>query len=149
PVVDRVLGPVVPAAGNATLDGLSATDFARSVEVQGDPVSGRGRIERQQILLGSVLQQAIGSTGLLDFRQLLAVRPALGRALATDSVGLDEALSLARSLQNLEADGVTFAPVPTGAGSGPGSVTIRGTDAAALFSAVRADSALPPQTGDA
>ena len=78
--------------------------------------------------------------------QLDRLRPALGQALVTDGVDLDRMLALGRSLQNLEADGVTFAAVPTSADP-PGPVPLRDVDASTLFAAVRADRPLPAGAG--
>ncbi|GAA3072491.1 hypothetical protein GCM10010464_40730 [Pseudonocardia yunnanensis] len=149
PVVDGVLGPVVPNTGATTLSGVRAADFARAADVQGDPPSDYGRIERQQQLLASVLEKAVSGTGLLDISQLSALRPALGNAVVTDGAGIDEVLALALSLQKLDAEGVTFAATPTATDpNNPDRPVLRDTDAAKLFTAVREDSPLPEQEGD-
>ncbi|MCU1663577.1 MAG: cell envelope-related transcriptional attenuator [Pseudonocardia sp.] len=149
PVVDRALGPVVPDPGPTTLEGVRAADFARAADVQGDPPSDYGRIERQQQLLAAVLNKAVSGTALLDVAQLVALRPALGKAVVTDGAGLDEVLAMATSLRKLDADGVTFAAVPTtGDANSPGHTVLRDADAAQLFAALRQDSALPEQARD-
>jgi LCP family protein required for cell wall assembly len=149
PVVDGVLGPVVPNTGATTLSGVRAADFARAADVQGDPPSDYGQIERQQQLLASVLEKAVSGTGLLDISRLAALRPALGTAVVTDGAGLDEVLALALSLQKLDAEGVTFAAAPTATDpNNPDRPVLRDTDAAKLFTAVREDSPLPEQQGD-
>jgi LCP family protein required for cell wall assembly len=142
PVDDGVLGEVARQPGRTTLNGRHAADYATAAAVVGDPPSGRARIERQQLVLGAVLQQALGGLGLLDTGQLGRLRPALGQAVVTDGVDLDRMLALGRSLQNLEADGVTFAAVPTAADP-LGAVTLRDVDASTVFAAVRADRPLP------
>jgi LCP family protein required for cell wall assembly len=149
PVVDGVLGPVVPNTGATTLSGVRAADFARAADVQGDPPSDYGRIERQQQLLASVLGKSVSGTGLLDLSRLSALRPALGNAVVTDGAGLDEVLALALSLQKLDAEGVAFAATPTATDpNNPDRPVLRDTDAAKLFTAVREDSPLPEQEGD-
>ncbi|MCH6171107.1 LCP family protein [Pseudonocardia alaniniphila] len=149
PVVDGTLGPVVPNTGSTTLSGVRAADFARAADVQGDPPSDYGRIERQQQLLASVLEKAVSGTGLLDISRLSALRPALGNAVVTDGAGLDEVLALSASLQKLDAEGVAFAAVPTTTDpNNPDRPVLRDTDAAKLFTAVREDSPLPEQEGD-
>ena len=105
PVDDGELGPLVSQPGRITLDGGRAADYARAAAVAGDPPNGRARIERQQLLLGGLLQQALGGLALLDTAQLDRLRPALGQALVTDGLDLDRMLALGRSLQNLQAAG--------------------------------------------
>ncbi|HET6260012.1 MAG TPA: LCP family protein [Pseudonocardia sp.] len=149
PVVDGALGPVVPDPGATTLSGVRAADFARATDVQGDPPSDYGRIERQQQLLAAVLDKAVSGTALLDVAQLVALRPALGRAIVTDGAGLDEVLAVATSLSRLDANGVTFAAVPTaGDANNPGQTVLRDADAAQLFTALRQGSPLPEQARD-
>ncbi|WP_433557683.1 LCP family protein [Pseudonocardia xinjiangensis] len=149
PVVDGVLGPVVPDAGTATLEGVRAADFARAADVQGDPSSDSGRIERQQQLLASVLTKAVAGAGLLDVSRLAALRPALGKAVVTDGAGIDEVLALATSLHKLDAEGVQFAVAPTASDpNSPGRSVLRDTDAAQLFTALREDTPLPEQARD-
>ncbi len=148
PVEDATLGPVVPTAGRSTLDGRQAADYAAAAAVAGEPPTGRARIERQQLLLAGALEQSIGGPGLLDVARLGQLRLALGQALSSDEVGLDETLTLARSLRNLEADGVAFAAVPTtGDPLGGGELVLRDVEASALFTAVRTRAPLPAQAG--
>lgn len=146
PVTDGALGTVVAQAGRSTLDGPQAAALAAAAAVTGDPATGRARIERQQLVLAGALTAAIGGAGLLDAAQLSRLRPALGQALTTDNVDLDQLLELSRWLQNLQADGVRFAAVPTETDPA-GAVALRDVDAAALFAAVRADQPLPTGAG--
>jgi hypothetical protein len=139
----------VPDTGATTLSGVRAADFVRAADVQGDPPSDYGRIERQQQLLASVLDKAVSGTGLLDIARLAALRPALGNAVVADGAGLDEVLALSLSLQKLDAEGVAFAAAPTATDpNNPGRPVLRDTDAAKLFTALREDSPLPEQDGD-
>jgi LCP family protein required for cell wall assembly len=142
PVQDRELGPVVPGAGAVTLDGARAGDFVRAADVDGDPPADRGRIQRQQQVLAGVLDPTLSTTGLLDLSRVAALRPALGAALTTDGAAIDDVLALALSLRALDADGVSFVPVPTTTGS-RGAAVLRDADAAALFSALRTHAPLP------
>jgi LCP family protein required for cell wall assembly len=146
PVDDAVLGSVVAQPGRTVLDGRRAAAYAGAVAVTGDPASGRARIERQQLLLGGALARTVEGPALLDVPQLSRVRPALGSALLTDGLDVDRILALSRSTQNLQADGVTFAAVPT-TGDPAGPMLLRDVDAAALFAAVRADRPLPAGVG--
>jgi LCP family protein required for cell wall assembly len=143
PVLDGVLGPVVPDAGPNQLAGVRAADFVQAGEVEGDPSAEYGRIERQQQVLAAVLDEAVSGTALLDVGRLAALRPALTDAVVTDGAELDQVLALAMTLRRLDSEGVQFAIVPTGERNSRGNAVLRDTDAAALFAAVRADEPLP------
>jgi LCP family protein required for cell wall assembly len=147
PVLDGVLGPVAPDPGQVELDGRRASDFVRAAAVRGDPPADLGRIERQQQVLAAVLDTVLSTTGLLDVGRLASLRTALGDALLSDGAGLDEILALAQSLRG--APGVTFTSVPTAADADSrGNAVLRDTDAAALFTALRKNTPLPPGAAD-
>lgn len=146
PVLDKVLGPVVPDAGTTTLDGLRAADFVRAADVDGDPPADLGRIERQQQVLAAALDSTLTSTGLLNVPRIAALRPALGAALTSDGAGLNEILALSLALRGMSD--VTFTSVPTTSGDRDNAV-LRDADASALFAALRRDMPLPAAAVDA
>ncbi|MHA6628174.1 LCP family glycopolymer transferase [Pseudonocardia sichuanensis] len=148
PVLDGVLGPVVPDPGMQALSGVRAADFVQAGEVEGDPSPEYGRIERQQRVLAAVLDQAVSGTALLDVGQIMALRPALADAVLVDGAGLDQVLALATTLRDLDAEGVRFASVPTSDRNNRGNLVLRDTAAADLFAAVRSDAALPAEATD-
>jgi len=148
PVLDGVLGPVVPDPGPNRLAGVRAADFVQAGEVAGEPSADYGRIERQQQVLAAVLDSAVSGTALLDLGRLSALRPALADAVLTDEAGIDQVLALAMTLRRLDAEGVQYAAVPTGERNARGNLVMRDTDAAALFAAVRADQPLPETATD-
>jgi LCP family protein required for cell wall assembly len=143
PVLDRVLGPVVPDPGPNRLAGVRAADFVHAGDVEGEPSAEFGRIERQQQVLAAVLDSAVAGTALLDVGRLGALRPTLADAVLTDGAGIGQVLALAMTLRRLDADGVQAVAVPTGEQNGRGNAVLRDTDAAALFAAVRGDEPLP------
>jgi LCP family protein required for cell wall assembly len=143
PVLDGVLGPVVPDPGRNRLTGVRAADFVQAGDVEGEPSPEYGRIQRQQQVLAAVLDSAVSGTALLDVGRIRALRPTLANAVLTDGAGIDQVLALAMTLRRLDADGVRFAVVPTGEHNGRGNAVMRDTDAAALFAAVRSDRPLP------
>jgi len=150
PVVDGALGPIAPQTGNQQLGGEHTLDYLRAAEVVGDPVSGAGRVERQQGVLAAALAPLLSTTGLLDIGRLVAARSVLGRTLTVDGLALDQVHATARSLHKLDADGVRFVAAPTMTGpSGGASVVLRDAEAAELFSAVRTDKPLPAESGAA
>ncbi len=143
PVVDDVLGQVVPQPGATLLTGLPVSDFARAGAVPGDPPSGIGRISRQQKLLAGVLGSVLTDTGLLDVPRVFAMGPALARTLITDGLELEQVLAVARSVPASQAAGLPVAAEPTSRGN----VLLRDADASSLFAAVREDITLPAQDG--
>jgi hypothetical protein len=148
PVLDGVLGPVVPDAGPNRLAGVRVADFVQAGDVEGEPSAEYGRIERQQQVLAAVLDSAVSGTALLDVGRLSALRPALADAVLTDGAGIDQVLALAMTLRRLDSDGVRYAAVPTGERNSRGNAVLRDTDAAALFAAVRGDQPLPAEATD-
>jgi hypothetical protein len=145
PVLDGVLGPVVPDPGKNRLAGVRVADFVQAGDVEGEPSPEYGRIERQQSVLAAVLDSAVSGTALLDVGRLMALRPSLSEAVLTDGAGLDQVLALAMTLRRLDADGVRYAAVPTAEHNSRGNAVLRDTDAAALFAAVRGDRPLPAE----
>lgn len=147
PVVDSLLGAVVPTAGTTTLDGRQARDLLRARTVEGDQPGGRDVLERQQRLLAALLDKVLSREVLLDPGATGALGPALGAALTLDAAGLDRALAAARATRNFAADGVTFTTVPTAPGaSGLGNTVLAAGEAEALFSALREGEPPPERT---
>ncbi|MEJ3652284.1 LCP family protein [Actinomycetes bacterium KLBMP 9759] len=144
PVRDTALGPILPNAGDQNIDSKRAGDLMRAVDVEGDPASGRGIIERQQAVLAGVLDSTVSTTGLLSVRRVSALRTALGGALMADGSDIDQMLALSRTLSRLDADGVVYLPVPTTTQPNQrGHVEMRLTEASAIFAAMRTDAPLP------
>ncbi len=153
PVLDGVLGPVVPDAGPIQLAGVRAADFVQAGEVAGDPSPEYGRIQRQQQVLAAVLNEAVSGTALLDVGRLAALRTALRSAMVADGVELEQVLALAMTLRRLDAEGLRYVTVPAADRNNRGNLVMRDTQAAELFTAVRTDAPLPadatePGTGD-
>lgn len=149
PVIDGALGPVVPDAGENTLDGRRAADFVRAADVATDPAPDLSRVERQQQVVAGVLDSALSPGGLFDLTQLTALRSVFADAFVTDGAGLSEILAVALSLRRIDAPGVIAVAVPTTTGpNGRGQVELRDADAAAVFAAVREDTPLPAAASD-
>lgn len=99
-------------AGCQTLDSLTATKLAR-VRYTGDG-SDMGRIERQQMLLGAMVQKAMDQNYLTDMPALYAFMSA-----ALDATRLSPSLSnvrdnagLASSLKNTPPENIRFVTMP-------------------------------------
>ncbi|MCX6466717.1 MAG: LCP family protein, partial [Pseudonocardiales bacterium] len=146
PVLDDVLGSVVPAAGVSRLDGLRSRDLLQARSVQGDAGGDRDVLERQQRVLVAVVDEVLSADVLLDPARLGGVRDALGDALTLDGTDLDRTLATGLALRSFAADGVTFATVPTAPGaSTQGGVLLQRSEAEALFAALREGETLPEQ----
>ncbi|HTK66637.1 MAG TPA: LCP family protein [Pseudonocardia sp.] len=144
PVIDSVLGKVVPTAGPTTLVGDQALAFVRARHVRGDPTSDYGRIQRQQRFLSALMRKALSDQVLLNPSKLRAFVTAFGSNTLSDNAGLDELTTLAGSLQHLDPAKVTFVTVPTtGEANKDGNEVLRKADTVSLFNAVRADEPLP------
>ncbi|HEY9415080.1 MAG TPA: LCP family protein, partial [Pseudonocardia sp.] len=144
PVVDSVLGKVVPAAGQTVLVGDQALAFVRARHVRGDPTSDYGRIQRQQRFLSALMRKALSDQVLLSPAKLRNFVEAFGSHTLSDNAGLDDLTTLGTSLQHLDPARVTFVTVPTtGEANKDGNEVLRKADTIALFNAVRADEPLP------
>ncbi|MGH3568302.1 MAG: LytR C-terminal domain-containing protein [Pseudonocardia sp.] len=142
-LVDAVHGVQVCATN---LDGARAQDFVRAGAPGGEPTTDYGRVERQYRVLGAMLDETLSVGTLLDPGELRALGDAVAASTVADGVDLDRMLALARTLSRLDADGVTFAAVPTGAEPNlRGHTVLRSADSSALFAALREGTALPEQ----
>ncbi len=142
PVLDAVVGPVVPAAGTVSLNGPRAGDLVRAADVRDDPAPPAGLVQRQQRVLAAVLGRALSPERLLHPGRVSGLQPALGTAVVSTGTGVDDLLALSRSVGG--PDGVTVLPAPTEpAANSRGNQVLRDADAAALFTAVRTDGPLP------
>ncbi|MGH3615150.1 MAG: LCP family protein [Pseudonocardia sp.] len=130
------------------LNGAGAQDFVRAGAASGEPTTDYSRVERQYRILGAMLDETLSADTLLDPDELRALGDAVAASTVADGVELDQMLALARTLSWLDADGVTFAAVPTGAQpSLRGHAVLRSAESSALFAALRTGAALP-ELGD-
>jgi LCP family protein required for cell wall assembly len=144
PVVDDRLGPVVPQAGTTTLDGEQAVRFAEASAVPTDSSPAFGQAQRQQRLLAAVFGEALSTRVLLSPGTTRDVVTALGHSMLADNAGMQDLLALSTAQRRLDADGVTFVPLPvSGVPNTRGNLELRTGDANELFSAIRKDRPLP------
>lgn len=144
PVVDDRLGPVVPQAGTTTLDGEQAVRFAEASAVPTDSSPAFGQAQRQQRLLAAVFGEALSTHVLLSPGTTRDVVTALGHSMLADNAGMQDLLALSTAQRRLDADGVTFVPLPvSGVPNTRGNLELRTGDANELFSAMRKDRPLP------
>lgn len=143
PLVDRQLGTIIPTAGTHTISGEKALEYVRARKVPAEGNGDYGRIRRQQEFLSSLLRKALSNNVLLDPGKLNTFINEFTQASFGDNLNTKSLITLARSLQNVDADQVTFLTVPT-AGTDPwGNETPRLADIRNLFDAIIDDQPLP------
>ena len=113
PVVDTVLGTVVPRAGVQRINGGQALNLVRARDVIGDNLSDLARIRRQQIVLSALLRQVTTAGTLLNPAKLDNFLQAFVKNTVTDNVTVDDLVTLAGSLGNLSPGIVNFYTLPT------------------------------------
>jgi LCP family protein required for cell wall assembly len=142
PVLDAVVGPVLPAAGTSSLAGPRAAELVRATDVRDDPSPATDLVRRQQRVLAAALDRALSPARLLHPGRVGRVLPALGTAVVSTGTGVDELRLLAGRLAAADA-ALRVAPVEPAANS-RGNRVLRDADATALFAALRRDAPLPP-----
>ncbi|MDT7580063.1 MAG: hypothetical protein QOK35_1327, partial [Pseudonocardiales bacterium] len=142
PVLDAVVGPVVPAAGTGSLNGARAGDLVRAADVRDDPAPAAGLVQRQQRVFAAVLARALSPERLLHPGRVGRLLPGLSTAVVSTGTGVDDLLALSWKLGHIDAAELVPAPTEPAANS-RGNRVLRDADAAALFTAVRTEGPLP------
>ncbi len=144
PIDDPVSGLVLPA-GTSTVAGDQALAYVRARKIGNG--SDIDRIARQQAFLSSMVQE-VTSTGLL-FRpdRLIGVLDAGTKSLTTDPglAGVTELARIARSVQGLPPEDVSFLTVPNEPWTEDPNRVVWTDAADAVWEAVRNDEPLPGQ----
>ncbi|WP_067522773.1 LCP family protein [Nocardia uniformis] len=143
PLIDDLLGPVLPTAGRQTINGATALDYVRARHILSDPTSDYGRIKRQQRFLSSLLRSALSGKVLLDPAKLNGFITAFAAQTFVENVTPKDLITLGRSLQGVDAGAVTFLTVPTDGTNEVGNEIPRTTDIRAIFRAIIDDTPLP------
>ncbi len=148
PIIDAELGTVVPDGGVQTIQGAQALSLVRARNVEGDTDSDLARIRRQQIVLSAILQQVTSAGTLLNPGKLDAFLQAFVQNTFTDNVTIDDLVTLAQSMGNLDPSRVTFYTLPTVPSvSNPEALDPDEDAAAAVFEALLNDQPLPGEPG--
>ncbi len=113
PIVDTVLGTVMPTAGVQRITGAQAINLVRARDVIGDTESDLARIHRQQVVLSAILRQVTQAGTLLNPSKLDNFLQAFTKNTFTDNVNLEDLVTLAGSLGSLDPAHVTFYTLPT------------------------------------
>jgi LCP family protein required for cell wall assembly len=150
PIIDQVLGTVVPAAGTQRIGGLQAVSLVRARDVIGDTESDLARIKRQQGVLSAILRQVSGAGTLLNPTKLNNFLQAFTKNTFTDNVKLADLVNLAGSMGNLDPGHVTFYTLPTYPSTRiDGALEVDETKAAPVFDDLVNDQPLPGEVTSA
>ncbi|NLE79725.1 MAG: LytR family transcriptional regulator [Rhodococcus sp.] len=143
PLVDNMLGTILPETGTQRLDGHTALNFVRARHVPAEGTGDYGRIIRQQKFLSSLLRGALSNDVLLNPGKLNGFIDAFTRDTFVENIDTKSLLTLGRSLQNVDAGAVTFLTVPTAGTTDWGNEIPRIDDIEAIFQAIIDDEPLP------
>lgn len=143
PLVDDELGTILPTAGTQTISGQTALEYVRARKVEAEGNGDYGRIKRQQMFLSSLLRAALSGKVLLDPGKMNTFINEFIKASFGDNLDTQALITLGRSLQNVDADQITFLTTPTDGTDDWGNETPRLTDIRNIFDAIIDDEPLP------
>jgi LCP family protein required for cell wall assembly len=144
PIIDTVLGSVVPQAGDVALTGDQALNFVRARHVKGDPTSDYGRIKRQQEFIGALLKKVMSKEVMLSVSKISGFVTAFAKATSGDNIDVNQLLTLAESMRGLDPGKISFLTVPTtGTANTRGNEVLVTSKADALFQALINNAPLP------
>ncbi len=147
PIVDTVLGTVMPTAGVQKITGAQAIQLVRARDVIGDTQSDLARIHRQQVVLSAILRQVTQAGTMLNPGKLDAFLQAFTKNTFTDNVTLEDLVTLAGSLGSLDPAHVTFYTLPTVPSAAiPGALDVDKSKAAVVFDDLINDLPLPGES---
>ncbi|WP_439423203.1 LCP family protein [Saccharothrix sp. HUAS TT10] len=154
PMEDDELGVIFDKAGRYEINGDKALDFVRARKVEGETKTDFDRVGRQQQFLSSLLRKALSSEILLNPGKLNGFLNAFAASTVGQNIGVNDMLTLAQSLQSLEAGRVTFVTIPHETSEGPtlsnddNLELLKEDDVKKLFQAVIDGTPLPEETPD-
>jgi len=141
--VDLCLERPVTAGGATVPAGPSRVDGAQAALVAQTP--DPAQVAHQQRLLAATFGEALSSSTLLSPTATRDFAAALGRSMLADDAGVQDLLRLTSALG--EPEGASLVPLPVGAVPNTrGNLELRGSEASALFKAVREHRPLPELT---
>lgn len=149
PLYDDELGTVLEKAGRQTLDGTQALQYVRARQIEAEGTGDYGRIKRQQKFISSLLRSMLSQKVLGDPVKLHGLLQAFTANVVQSGVNVDDLVTLAKSMQNLQSNKVTFITIPTTGTSEDGmSNEVPNDDGIrAIFDAIIYDKPLPGEDG--
>ncbi|RKT51522.1 LCP family protein [Saccharothrix australiensis] len=152
---DEELGMIFDKPGQYEVDGQKALDYVRARYVKTEPLGDYDRVTRQQKFLSSLLRTALSSDMLLNPGKLNNFLNAFAASTVGQNIGVKDMLTLAQSLQGIEAGRVSFITVPHVTDEGPTKSNndnielLKVDETKALFQAIIDGTPLPGETPDA
>ncbi|RKT71870.1 LytR family transcriptional attenuator [Saccharothrix variisporea] len=152
---DEELGMIFDKPGQYEIDGAKALDYVRARKVTTEPLGDYDRVKRQQKFLSSLLRTALSSEMLLNPGKLNNFLNAFASSTVGQNIGVKDMLTLAQSLQGIEAGRVSFVTVPHETQEGPtldnhdNIEVLLEDETRALFQAIIDGTPLPGETPDA
>ncbi|GAA3880326.1 hypothetical protein GCM10022243_51180 [Saccharothrix violaceirubra] len=116
---DGKLGMIFDKPGKYEISGQKALDYVRARYVLNEQFADYDRIERQKKFLSALLKKVLSSETLLSPGKLKAFMEAFAASTSGENIGVNDMLTLAESLQGLEAGRVSFITVPHETSEGP------------------------------
>jgi LCP family protein required for cell wall assembly len=154
PMDDEELGMIFDKPGKYEINGTKALDYVRARKVEGESKTDFDRVKRQQQFLSSLLRKALSSEILLNPGKLNGFLNAFAASTVGQNIGVNDMLTLAQSLQSLEAGRVSFVTVPHLTDDGPTKShddnleLLKEPETKALFQAIIDGTPLPDEAPD-
>ncbi|MBB5954629.1 LCP family protein required for cell wall assembly [Saccharothrix tamanrassetensis] len=152
---DGELGMIFDKPGQYDIDGQKALDYVRARHVKNEEFGDYDRVTRQQKFLSSLLRTALSTEMLLNPGKLNNFLNAFASSAVGQNIGVKDMLTLAQSLQGIEAGRVSFVTVPHETSEGPTKSNddniemLKLDETKALFQAIIDGTPLPDETPDA
>lgn len=143
PLVDGILGPILPEPGTHHVDGKKALDYVRARHVQVEGNGDYGRIQRQQRFLSAMLTKALRPDMILDPGRMTGFVSSFSDAAFGDGIDTQSLITLGESLQSLDSKRVTFITTPTAGADEQFNEIPRMDDIRAIFDAIIHNLPLP------
>ncbi|MFD9961086.1 LCP family protein [Amycolatopsis sp. NPDC058986] len=150
PIDDTTLGMVISQTGDIDISGDQALSYVRARHVKGDPTSDYGRMKRQQTFIASLLKKVMSSDVLLNAGKLSGFINAFAKATFGENLGIDQMMTLAKSMRGVDLSKITFMTVPTtGNANSRGNEVLVQSQTKSLFQALIDNSPLPDPNASA
>lgn len=145
PLYDYELGQILRKPGKQKLTGRRALNYVRARTIASEGNGDYGRIKRQQLFMSSLLRSTLSGNVLSNPSKLNSIVNTFIKYSHVDGVDTQSLLSLADSMQGIEAGRVTFLTIPTSGTSedGQNNEIPRTDDIDNIFNAIIDDDPLP------
>lgn len=135
-IVDETLGVIIDSPGVYTLDGKKALDIVRARKVEGTGKSDFDRIERQKIVVSSLLEDMVKKSQESGIPEITRIVSSVLPDLRVDGISLKKALSIAKSISSMSPSSIRFVTLPIEGDLPNGNLSIDKKSAKTLFSAL-------------